>query len=340
MNEKLVYNIRSLGKGDRLQSFKQVIIVQELVKRLLQGDKRAAARAITYIENDAAEKKDILKDLHPHTGKAYLVGITGSPGAGKSSMTDRLIAWLRKKGKKVGVVAVDPTSPFTGGAILGDRVRMNKHAMDPGVFIRSMGTRGSLGGLANATREAVRVLDAFGCDVIFIETVGVGQSELDIMNVADTTVVVLNPSAGDHIQSMKAGIMEIADIFVVNKADLPGADKTVREVNNMLDLIHDFAFRPPVIKVIARENVGIGELWEACERHLAFLQESGLFAKKRKEQRQEEILSIIRAEVQRKVNEWLRQEPLWQNMLQAVEAGQTDPYEVAELILRKIARNI
>jgi LAO/AO transport system kinase len=176
-----------------------------LVQRILDGDKRAVARAITYIENDNPDKLDILRDLHPHTGNAYLVGLTGAPGAGKSSLTDRMIYHLRKQNLRIGVIAVDPTSPFTGGAILGDRVRMGNHALDPEVFIRSMGTRGSLGGLARATQEAIRVLDAYGCHVILIETVGVGQSELDIMHVADTTVVVLNPSAGDHIQTIKAG---------------------------------------------------------------------------------------------------------------------------------------
>lgn len=305
---------------------------------MLKGDKRAAAKAITHIENDTPEKKEILKDIHPFTGRSYLVGITGSPGAGKSSLTDRLIAFLRKQGKTVGIVAVDPTSPFTGGAILGDRVRMGKHALDPGVFIRSMGTRGSLGGLAGATREVTRVLDAFGCDVIFIETVGVGQSELDIMHVADTTLVVLNPSAGDHIQSMKAGIMEIADIFVVNKADLPGADKTVREVNNMLDLIHDFDFRPPVLKVIARDNMGIQELWGNCERHCEFLKESGRFEKKRQQQRHEEIMNIIDMEIARKIKEFIQADPLWESTLADVSAGRLDPYEVADVVLQRLLK--
>jgi LAO/AO transport system kinase len=324
--------------GDRPYFSIQVIMVHELVERLLKGDKRAAARAITHIENDTPEKKEILKDIHPHTGRAYLVGLTGSPGAGKSSLTDRLISLLRKMGKTVGIIAVDPTSPFTGGAILGDRVRMGKHALDPGVFIRSMGTRGSLGGLAKATREAVRVLDAFGSDVIFIETVGVGQSELDIMHVADTTVVVLHPSAGDHIQSMKAGIMEIADIFVVNKADLPGADKTVQAVNHMLDLVHDFEFRPPVLKVASRDNMGIKELWCECERHLAFLKESGRLANKRQKQRQDEILSIIDAEIGRKIKSLIQADPKWATTLSDVEEGRTDPYEVADIVLRRLLK--
>jgi LAO/AO transport system kinase len=312
------------------------MIVHELVERLLQGDRRAAARAITLIENDSSEKKEILKDLHPYTGRAYLVGLTGSPGAGKSTLTDRLIDELRNQGKKVGIIAVDPTSPFTGGAILGDRVRMGKHALDPGVFIRSMGTRGSLGGLARATREAVRVLDAFGCDVILIETVGVGQSELDIMHVADTTVVVLHPGAGDHIQSMKAGIMEIADIFVVNKADLPGAEKTVQVVIQMLDLVHDFEFRPPVLKVVARDNMGIRELWQECERHFAFLQASGRLTQKRRKQRQDEILAILDAENGRRVKSLLQNDPQWSTTLADVEAGRLDPYEVADLVLQRL----
>ncbi|MGZ4134153.1 MAG: methylmalonyl Co-A mutase-associated GTPase MeaB, partial [Tumebacillaceae bacterium] len=257
-----------------------------LVQRILDGDKRAVARAITYIENDNPEKLDILRDLHPHTGNAYLVGLTGAPGAGKSSLTDRVIYHLRKQNLRIGVIAVDPTSPFTGGAILGDRVRMGNHALDPEVFIRSMGTRGSLGGLARATQEAIRVLDAYGCHVILIETVGVGQSELDIMHVADTTVVVLNPSAGDHIQTIKAGIMEIADLFAINKADLPGTDKTEREVQYMLDLLGHIPWRPPVVRTISRENQGVKELWEKIEAHKAYLQQSGIWDKRRHKRRQ------------------------------------------------------
>ncbi|MFC4767448.1 methylmalonyl Co-A mutase-associated GTPase MeaB [Effusibacillus consociatus] len=305
----------------------------ELVNRIVNGDRRAVARAITMIENGSPEKHDVLKALHSYTGRAYLVGITGPPGAGKSTLTDQLLFLLRKQGLQVGVIAVDPTSPFTGGAILGDRVRMGSHALDPGVFIRSMGTRGSLGGLAKATKEATRVLDAYGVDVVLVETVGVGQSELDIMHVADTTVVVLNPTAGDHIQTMKAGIMEIADVFVINKSDLPGADKTEREVNNMLDLIHDFDWRPPVVRTTSRDPGTFRELWEACSNHRVFLQESGGWEKKRQKRRQDEIVGIIEERLHQKIREWIENHATWQQVLEEVESGKKDPYQVADLIL-------
>ncbi|GAX89564.1 methylmalonyl Co-A mutase-associated GTPase MeaB [Effusibacillus lacus] len=305
----------------------------ELAERIVKGDRRAVARAITLIENDSPEKHALLKALHAHTGKAYLVGITGSPGAGKSTLTAQLIFLLRKLGLNVGVIAVDPTSPFTGGAILGDRVRMNDHALDPGVFIRSMGTRGSLGGLARTTKEAVRVLDAYGADVILIETVGVGQSELDIMNVADTTVVVMNPTAGDHIQTMKAGIMEIADVFDINKADLPGADKTEREINNMLDLLHDLEWRPPVVRTTSRNPKSFQSLWEACSSHRSHLLKSGRWETKRKKRRQDEILGIIEDRIHRSIRQWMVQNHSWQQILSEVDAGKLDPYQVADQVL-------
>ncbi|MFD2170259.1 methylmalonyl Co-A mutase-associated GTPase MeaB [Tumebacillus lipolyticus] len=313
--------------------------MHELVRRIVEGDKRAAARAITHIENDAPQKHEILRDLHSHTGHAYLVGLTGSPGAGKSSLTDRVITYLRKElGKKVGVIAVDPTSPFTGGAILGDRVRMGSHALDPDVFIRSMGTRGSLGGLARTTQEAIRVLDAWGCDVILIETVGVGQSELDIMNVADSTVVVLNPSAGDHIQTMKAGIMEIADLFVINKADLPGADKTDREVSNMLDLMGHVPWRPPVTRTISRDNKGIPEFWAKVQDHFAYLQDSGEWDKRRLKRRQDEVLAIVEGQLTRRVKELTQQDSSWGGKIAQVEQGKLDPYSIAEELVGKLLR--
>lgn len=309
-----------------------------LVQRILDGDKRAVARAITYIENDNPEKLDILRDLHPHTGNAYLVGLTGSPGAGKSSLTDRLIAHLRRESLRIGVIAVDPTSPFSGGAILGDRVRMGAHALDPEVFIRSMGTRGSLGGLARASQEAIRVLDAFGCHVILIETVGVGQSELDIMNVADTTVVVLNPSAGDHIQTIKAGIMEIADLFAINKADLPGTDKTEREVQYMLDLLGHIPWRPPVVRTISRENKGIVELWEAVQNHKAYLQTSGLWDERRHKRRQDEIVAIVEDQLARRVKALIAGDADWSGKLVQVEQGAVDPYSLASEMIGKLMK--
>lgn len=309
-----------------------------LVQRILDGDKRAVARAITYIENDNPEKLDILRDLHPHTGKAYLVGLTGAPGAGKSSLTDRIIYHLRKQNLRIGVIAVDPTSPFTGGAILGDRVRMGNHALDPEVFIRSMGTRGSLGGLARASQEAIRVLDAYGCQVILIETVGVGQSELDIMHVADTTVVVLNPSAGDHIQTIKAGIMEIADLFAINKADLPGTDKTEREVQYMLDLLGHIPWRPPVVRTISRENQGVQELWEKVMEHKTYLQQSGLWDQRRHKRRQDEIVAIVEDQLARRVKALIAGDTDWAGKLSQVEQGAIDPYSLASEMVGKLLK--
>lgn len=305
----------------------------ELVTKLLQGDRRAAARAITLLENGDPQIRELLQALHPYTGKAYLIGITGSPGAGKSTLTDHLITAIRKSGLKVGVIAVDPTSLFTGGAILGDRVRMVNHALDPGVFIRSMGTRGSLGGLAKTTKEAIRVLDAFGMDIILIETVGVGQSELDIVHVADTTLVVLNPTAGDHVQTMKAGIMEIADVFVINKADLPGADKTELEVNNMLDLLAGLDWRPPVIKTTLRDPASYRGLWEACNRHRAYMRQSGRWEEKRQKRRQDEIIGIVEERLHAQIRKWMDNHPAWSQLLQDVDTGKRDPYHVADLIL-------
>jgi LAO/AO transport system kinase len=308
--------------------------MHEITRRILAGDVRGAARAITCIENDYPERAQILREIFPHTGRAKLIGITGTPGAGKSSLVDCLIGYIRSLQLKVGIVAVDPTSPFTGGALLGDRVRMQNHALDKGVFIRSMGTRGSLGGLSRNTKDAVRILDAYGCDVIFIETVGVGQSELDVMNIADTTIVVLNPGGGDSVQAFKAGIMEIADLFVINKADLPGADKLQTEVDQMLDLVkHDAAWRPPVVRTVSTSNKGMAELWQETIRHHAYLLDSGEWQRRRSQHLRDEVLEIAHYQI-------------YQHMLRAIEEGdfakalqnvanrREDPYSVADEIVR------
>ncbi|WP_139491044.1 methylmalonyl Co-A mutase-associated GTPase MeaB [Brevibacillus dissolubilis] len=308
--------------------------MHEITKRILAGDVRGAARAITCIENDYPERSQILQEIFPYTGRAKLIGITGTPGAGKSSMVDCLIGFLRSQGLTVGVAAVDPTSPFTGGALLGDRVRMQNHALDTGVFIRSMGTRGSLGGLSRNTKDAVRVLDAYGCDVILIETVGVGQSELDVMNIADTTIVVLNPGGGDSVQAFKAGIMEIADLFVINKADLPGVDKLETEVEQMLDLVkHDAPWRPPISKTISTQNLGMADMWNEVLRHQAFLESSGEWQKKRAKQLQEEVLDIVNYQMFVRMQNFV-QKGAFADELSGVAQRQLDPYSVAEKMVR------
>ncbi|KAB2952353.1 methylmalonyl Co-A mutase-associated GTPase MeaB [Heliorestis acidaminivorans] len=309
------------------------------IPALLAGDRRVLARMITYIENDGEEKEDLLRELHHHTGKGYVIGITGSPGAGKSSLTDRVITELRKEGHKVGVIAVDPTSPFSGGAILGDRIRMNEHYLDKGVFIRSMGTRGSLGGLSRATKEVIKVLDAFGCDFIIVETVGVGQSELEIMTAADTTVVVLTPGAGDSIQAIKAGIMEIADIFVVNKADLPGVDRVVTEIEVMLDLggykKGDQAWRPPVKKTVSTSGTGVDILVKEIKVHRQQMEKTGRLDLERQRRLRAEVSEIIEVRIKEMIRDQLGRSGQWDELLEGVISRTVDPYTAAHKILKE-----
>ena len=242
-----------------------------LAERIRNGDVRALARAASAIENRTSEAEPLLKELFPHTGRAILAGITGAPGSGKSTLVDQLARVLRQEGKSVGVIAVDPTSPYSGGAILGDRIRMQQHHADPGVFIRSMATRGALGGLAKATTEMALLLDAAGRDVILVETVGVGQDEVEIARLADVTVVVLVPGMGDDVQAIKAGIMEIADVFVINKADLPGADRLEREIRYAQSLAHrPNGWKPPIVHTVAKEGKGIEEALAALRSYLEF----------------------------------------------------------------------
>lgn len=300
-----------------------------LAQQIQQHKERALARAISLVENDSPDKFELLKELHPLTGRAHYIGITGSPGAGKSSLVDCLIRELRSSGLTVAVAAVDPTSPFSGGALLGDRVRMSRHFTDPGVFIRSMGTRGSLGGLARATKETVRLMDAFGFDVVLIETVGVGQSELDVMKTADTTAVVLTPGSGDVVQVFKAGIMEIADLFIVNKADLSGVPKLLRELRGMLDLVkHDADWRPPIVKTISKQNEGIAGLKEELDRHREYLRESGEGEKRREESRKQEVLEVAEHELMKRIAE-SEAAKKW-----AGAVSETDPYTAAEELLK------
>jgi len=305
-----------------------------ITKRILAGDVRAAARAITWIEDGFPEKGQVLQEIFPHTGKARLIGLTGSPGAGKSSLVDALITYLRSQQISVGVIAVDPTSPFTGGALLGDRIRMQHHAPDRGVFIRSMGTRGNLGGLSRNTKEAVRVLDAYGCEVIIVETVGVGQSELDIMKIVDTVAVVLNPGSGDTVQAFKAGIMEIADLFVINKADLPGLDKLLTEIEQMIEIVkHDASWQPPLIRTIATDRVGIPDLWQAILAHERFLMESGEGEKRRSYHLHEEVIELVNQNLSRVMLQRMEQGAFADELVE-VANRRVDPYHAAEKMVR------
>ncbi|QDA32486.1 methylmalonyl Co-A mutase-associated GTPase MeaB [Thermococcus indicus] len=309
-----------------------------LIERMLTGDKRATARLITLVENDEEKAREIISKIYPHTGNAYIVGITGPPGAGKSTLLDKLIRVAREEGKVVGVIAIDPTSPFTGGALLGDRIRMQRHSTDPGVFIRSMATRGSLGGLAKATADAIKVLDAYGCDVIFVETVGVGQIEIDIVKTADTVVLVTVPGLGDDIQAIKAGLMEIADVFVINKADKEGADATYFELSMMLDLEKERwerrGWRPRIVETVATTMRGIRDLWSAISEHREFLEGSGEIERKRQFRAEEEVKTIVSGRISRIVGEKLGEEEI-SSLIGMVVRREIDPYSAADRILEK-----
>ena len=300
------------------------------------GDRSATARLISLVERGGAPAREVGRRTFSRGSGAYTIGITGSPGAGKSTLTDHLIAIVRQRDEPIGVLAIDPSSPFTGGAILGDRVRMQRHALDEGVFIRSMATRGHLGGLALATPEAVRVLAASGISLVLIETVGVGQVEVEVAGAADTSVVVVNPGWGDAIQANKAGLLEIADIFAINKADRPGAAETRRDLDNMLDMTTSMGeWRPPIVSTIASRGEGTDSLWAEVEKHRAYLERSGELAERHRRRLIDELHEVLIRRVERQVQQ-LEGGEVYQHLKHAVLSGETDPYSAADELLDKL----
>ena len=313
----------------------RTVDVSALVESARAGSPRAVARLISLVEDAHPALREVMAALAPHSGTAHIIGITGSPGVGKSTSTNALVAAFRARGQRVGVLAVDPSSPFSGGALLGDRVRMQDHALDPEVYIRSMASRGHLGGLSWTTPQALRVLDAAGCEVILVETVGVGQSEVEVAGLADTTIVLLAPGMGDGIQAAKAGILEIGDIFVVNKADREGADATVRDIRHMISLgdrTEPGLWRPPVVKTVAQQGQGIDEVIESIEKHASWMQESGALRDRRIRRAGDEIESIALQALRAKMGD-LRHGNGVDELAAAVVDGTSDPYAAADQIV-------
>jgi LAO/AO transport system kinase len=308
--------------------------VADLVNGVLNGKRRDLARLISLIEDEDADASEALSQLYKHTGKAHIIGVTGPPGSGKSSLVTKLTTEFRKRDNTIGIVCVDPSSPFTGGALLGDRIRMQEHSLDKEVYVRSMGTRGHLGGLARATSGAVRAIDAFGKDIIFVETVGAGQAEVEVIDIAQTVIVTDVPGSGDDIQAIKAGIMEIADIFVVNKMDLDGADKKVTEINAMLDIDpREKPWRPPVLLTNSRTGDGIPELADKLLEHLQFLKKSGLLEEKGLTRSRDELQELMSYKLTRELYQKLEGQPEYEAAIKKIASRKEDPYSVAERLI-------
>jgi LAO/AO transport system kinase len=309
---------------------------ESLAAGVRAGDKRALARAITLVENSDSLAYDLVRDVYPETGRAYAVGVTGPPGVGKSSLISALIGEVREAGKTVGVISVDPSSPFSHGALLGDRIRLSDHFLDPEVFIRSMGTRGHLGGLAEATLQALLVLDAAGKELVFLETVGAGQSEVEVIGIADTVLLVLMPGSGDSIQALKAGIMEIPDVIAINKMDHPAAKTMLNEVRSILSLDKDGAWSPPIVLTDATRGENVPELWEQIEAHRAFLDSEGLLEQRRRQNLAGEVFAVASARAKVHLERAVADDPELRRLLDEVQSRELDPLTAVREIMDKV----